>query len=117
MTVNKQNHRPATNGGRVDADTETLPKRKSNTPRRIKVHSSVNWGDVLAGHTGIVRAMCGHTWRHKPSAWSGQRSDPVPKNHERCRDCLYVESLQGMLSQVEHSAMRGIIEDLTNHND
>ncbi|MDK4320834.1 hypothetical protein [Corynebacterium pseudodiphtheriticum] len=41
----------------------------------------------------------------------------MPKNHERCRDCLYVESLQGMLSQVEHSAMRGMIEDLTNHND
>lgn len=117
MTMNKQSHRPATNGGRVDADTETLPKPKSNTPRRIKVHSSVNWGDIEAGRTDIVRAMCGKTWRHKPSRWSGNHGDPLPKNHERCRDCAYLLSLRDMLWQVERSAMRGMIEDLTNRND
>ncbi|MDK8577857.1 hypothetical protein QP921_05600 [Corynebacterium pseudodiphtheriticum] len=117
MTVNKQNHRPATNGGRVDADTETLPKPKSNTPRRIKNHIHINWRDIQAGRTEIVRTLCGKTWRNKPSTWFGNRNDPLPRNHERCRDCEDFLSLQGMLLQVEHSAMRGMIEDLTNHND
>lgn len=115
MTMNKQNHRPATNGGRVDADTETLPKPKSNTPRRIKVHTPRDWEPIEAGRT--VHAMCGKTWRHKPSNWSGKKSDPLPKNHERCRDCDYLLSLRDMLWQVERSAMRGMIEDLTNRND